>query len=153
MERTNTFIIEDNPTLWKLADNCARLWNEVNFGRRQAYTRYKKFSWHPKHLYKKYAPLVGSATAQQVIRKNNEAWRSFFGLKRLEAKGKLPSHIEKVSMPRYWKRNGRRELRIIIRKDCYKVDDEHLHLPKGLRVRWKGCLKWRGKQGRLGDNL
>jgi len=149
MKRTNTFIVEDSPALRELADNCVRLWNEVNFERRQAYIHYRKFLWYPKHLYKKYAPLIGSATAQQIINKNNEVWKSFLALKRLEAQRKLPSHIEKVSMPRYWKRNGRRELRIIIRKDCYKMDDEHLYLPKGLRLRWKGCLKWCGKQGRL----
>ena len=31
MERTNTFIVEGAPALWELADNCARLWNEINF--------------------------------------------------------------------------------------------------------------------------
>jgi hypothetical protein len=72
MERTNTLIIEDNSALWKLADNCARLYNEVNFERRQAYIRYRKFEWHPKHLYKN-AQLIGSATVQQIINKNNEA--------------------------------------------------------------------------------
>ena len=149
VERTNTFIIEDNPALWELADNCARLWNELNFERRQAYIHYKKFEWHPKHLYRKYAPIIGSATAQQVINKNNEAWRSFLKLKKLEKLGKLPSHIKKVSMPRYWKRNGKRELRIIIRNDCYKIDDKYLYLPKGLKLRYKGRLKWHGKQGRL----
>jgi len=44
VERTNTFIVENNPALWKLADNCARLYNEVNFERRQAYIHFKKFS-------------------------------------------------------------------------------------------------------------
>ena len=63
MKRTNTFIVEDNSALWKLADNCARLWNELNFERRHAYINYRKFSWYPKHLYKKYAPIIGSATA------------------------------------------------------------------------------------------
>jgi len=149
MERTNTFIVEDNPALWELADNCARLWNEVNFERRHAYIHYKKFSWYPKHLYRKYAPLIGSATAQQVINKNNEAWRSFLKLKRLERNGKLPRHIKRVSMPRYWKKNGRRELRIIIRKDCYRLENGFLHLPKRLKLRIKGSLKWKGKQGRL----
>ena len=91
VERTNTFIVEDNPALRDLADNCARLWNELNFERRQAYIHYKKFEWYPRHLYRKYAPLVGSATAQQVIRKNNEAWRSFLKLKRLEKRGKTPA--------------------------------------------------------------
>jgi hypothetical protein len=49
-------------------------------------------------------------------------------------------------MPRYWKRNGRRELRIIIRKDCYKIDDEYLHLPKGLKLKYKGKLRWKGSR-------
>jgi hypothetical protein len=43
VERANTFIVEDCPTLWELADNCARLYNEVNFERRQAYIHYKRF--------------------------------------------------------------------------------------------------------------
>jgi len=149
MKRTNTFIVEDNPTLWELADNCARLWNEVNFERRQAYIHYRKFKWYPKHLYRKYAPIIGSATAQQIINKNNEAWRSFLKLKKLEKLGKLPPHIRKVSMPRYWKKNGKRELRIIVRKDCYRLDNKHLYLPKRLKLKYKGKLKWHGKQGRL----
>ena len=68
VRRTNTFIVEDNLALWELADNCARLWNELNFERRQAYIHYKKFSWYPRYLYRRYAPLVGSATAQQIIK-------------------------------------------------------------------------------------
>jgi hypothetical protein len=71
MDRTNTFTIEDNPELWKLAEDCARLYNEVNFERRQAYINYKPIKWYPKHLYKKYASIIGSATAQQIINKNN----------------------------------------------------------------------------------
>ena len=43
MKRANTFVIEDDPALRELADNCVRLWNEVNFERRQAYIHYKKF--------------------------------------------------------------------------------------------------------------
>ena len=60
-----------------LADNCARLYNEVNFERRQAYIHYRRFKWYLNHLYEKYAPLIGSAAAQQIINKNNEAWKSF----------------------------------------------------------------------------
>jgi putative transposase len=149
MERVNAFIVEGCPALWELADNCARLYNEVNFERRQAYIRYRRFKWYPKHLYEKYAPLIGSATAQQIINKNNEAWRSFLALKRLEAGGRLPKHITRVSMPGYWKRNGRRELRIIVRSDCYRIDDRYLYLPKLLRLKYEGELKWKGKQGRL----
>ena len=73
MERTNTFIVEGCPALWMLADNCARLHNEVNFERRQAYIHYRRFEWYPRHLYEMYALLIGSAAAQQAINKNNEA--------------------------------------------------------------------------------
>jgi transposase len=149
MERVNTFIVEVCPALRELADNCAKLWNEINFERRQAYIHFKKFSWYPKHLYAKYAPLIGSATAQQIIKKNNEAWRSFLTLKRLKAEGRLPKHITRISMPRYWKKNGRRELKIIVRSDCYRIDDEYLHLPKGLKLKCKSKLRWKGKLGRL----
>ncbi len=149
MKRVNAFIVEGCPALWELADICAGLYNEVNFERRQAYIRYRRFEQYPKHLYEKYAPLIGSATAQQIINKNSEAWRSFLALKRLEAEGKLPKHIARVSMPRYWKRDGRRELRIVVRNDCYRVDGEYLYLPKGLKLGYKGVLKWRGRQGRL----
>jgi hypothetical protein len=62
MERANTFIVEDCPTLWKIADNCAR--HEVNFERRHAYISYKLFEWYP-NLYEKYAPLIGSANHKQ----------------------------------------------------------------------------------------
>ena len=78
--------------MWKLADSCAKLYNELNFGRRHAYMRCRRFEWYPKHLYEKYAPLIGSAIAQQIINKNNEARRSFLALKKLEAEGKLPEH-------------------------------------------------------------
>jgi len=134
VERANIFIVEDCPALWELADNRARLYNEVNFERRHAYICYKRFEWHPKRLYEKYAPLVGSATAQQIINKNNEAWKSFPALKRLEAEGRLPKHVTRVSMPRYWKKNGKRKLKIIVRNDCYKIDDKYIHLPMGLKL-------------------
>ena len=44
LKRTNTFIVEDSPALQELADGCARLWNEVNYERRQAYIHYRRFS-------------------------------------------------------------------------------------------------------------
>jgi len=57
MERTDTFTVEGSKALWELADNCSRLWNEVNYERRQAYIHYRKFPWYPKHLYKNTPPL------------------------------------------------------------------------------------------------
>jgi hypothetical protein len=57
---------------------------------------YLKLDWNPT-VYKKYVPRVGSATAQQVVRKNNEAWRGFLALKRMERNRKLPSIINRVN--------------------------------------------------------
>ena len=106
----------------------------------------RKFEWYPKHLYRKHAPLIGSATAQQIIRKNSKAWRSFLRLKRLEKLRKLLPHIRKVSMPRYWKRKGGRGLRMVTRNNCYRVDDRYLYLPKGLKLRYWGSSSGMGKE-------
>ncbi len=150
MQRTNTFIVEGSNTLWELADNCSKLWNEINYERRQACINNRRFEWYPKHLYNKYSVIIGSATAQQIINKNNEAWRSFLVLKKLKAEGKLPEHIMKISMPRYWKYKGKRELRIIVRNDRYKLlNDGYLYLPKGIKLKHKGNIRWQGNQGRL----
>ena len=86
MKRTNLFNLaptrEQHSALQELAVNCAKLWNEVNYLHCQQYENYLKLDWNPQ-VYKKYVPLVGSATAQQIVRKNNEAWRSFLTLKRM----------------------------------------------------------------------
>lgn len=153
MKRTNAFTLdptnEQANRLRDIALACAKLWNELTYKRRRAYSNYPPIEWYPKELYRKYAPLVGSATAQQVIRKNDEAWKSFLRLKRLESEGRLPDPIKVVSPPGYWKdRNGKYRLMIILRNDCYKLKDGVMKMPKGLRVRFKGVLKWFGKQGR-----
>jgi putative transposase len=67
----------------------------------------------------------------------------------MERECRLPKHITRVSMPRYWKYKGKRELRIIVRNDCYKVIDGYLYLPNGIKLRYKGSIRWKGKQGRL----
>ncbi|UJG40471.1 MAG: transposase [Candidatus Heimdallarchaeum aukensis] len=108
-------------------------------------------NWKTDEEYNKYKKLVGSATAQQIIRKNNEAWKSFFALLKKKKKGELPHHIKKIKPPGYWKdrRTNRRILRIFIRCDCYKLGGDMLKLPFGLNIRWKGKNRWKGKQGRL----
>jgi len=65
MERANTFTVEDNPALWEPAGNCARLYNEVDFERRQAYIRCRRFERHPRRPYAKYAPLIGPTDNKQ----------------------------------------------------------------------------------------
>ncbi len=84
----------------------AVLWNKINYIRRQALFK-DRFSWEEgvKELYNEFKQIIGSATAQQIIRKNDFAWKSFFKLKRLQSKNKLSKHIKKVSPPRSLLRN------------------------------------------------
>ena len=130
------------------ATNCAKLWNEATYQRRQAYLTYQTIDWKCGALYNKYSPIIDSATAQQVLRENNDNWKGFFALKRLERRGKLPPNIKTVHMPGYWKRNGKYRLMMILRNDCYKIKNEKMRLPKKLKVPIKGNPKWSGKQGK-----
>jgi len=152
MKRTNLFNLaptrEQHSALQELAVNCAKLWNEVNYLHCQQYENYLKLDWNPQ-VYKKYVPLVGSATAQKIVRKNNEAWRSFLALKRMERSGKLPIMIRRVRSPGYWKRDGQYVLRMLFRCDSYRIREGHVYLPRGLTIPFKGEPKWTGKQGRL----
>ena len=160
MKRVNKFRLrptkEQEKILLSLCEMSAVLWNKLNFIRRQAFFK-GEFDWKEgvDDLYNEFKRILGSATTQQIIRKNNEAWRSFFSLLKLKNKGKLPSHIRKISPPRYWKdrESGRRKLMTVIRNDCYRIEEvrgkKWLILPKGLRIRITGEIRWRGKQGRL----
>ncbi|RLG38668.1 MAG: transposase [Candidatus Alkanophagales archaeon] len=153
MRRANIFKLkptkEQEKKLFELADNCSRLWNEINYKRRQSFFS-GEIDWNTDEEYNKYKHLIGSATAQQIIIKNNEAWKSYFALLKRKAKGKLPKY-QNVRPPRYWKdrKKGKRVLRILIRNDCYKLGGDVLRLPLGLRIKWKGRNRWKGKQGRL----
>ena len=91
---------------------------------------------------------MGSAAAQQIIRKNNEAWKSFFALLKAYKKGKIE---DKPHPPGYWKdrTTGKRILRIFVRNDSYSVGRKYLRLGFGLKVRWRGRNRWSGKPGRL----
>jgi putative transposase len=124
MKRTNLFNLaptrEQHRILQELAVNCAKLWNEINYIHRQQYSDYLRLDWNPQ-VYKKYVPSVGSATAQQVVRKNNEAWRAFLALKRMEKNRELPISIKRVKPPGYLKRDGRYVLRILFRCDSYHL--------------------------------
>lgn len=150
MIRTNTFLVEPTPDLQKLAELCSTLWNVVNYKRRQSFFN-EGINWNTDQEYRDFAPKTGSATAQQIIRKNNEAWRSFFSLLRLKRKDRLSPNIKKVRPPGYMKdrKTGRKKLLIRIRNDCYHLKDKILELPLKLKLGWKGNLKWQGKQGSL----
>ncbi|HID90886.1 TPA: hypothetical protein EYP44_02885 [Candidatus Bathyarchaeota archaeon] len=68
----------------------------------------------PKEIYFNFASKIGSATAQQIINKNNEAWKSYFALLKKKKDHKLPKHIKRVKPPRYWKDRISRKRRLIV---------------------------------------
>jgi len=160
MKRVNKFRLrptkEQEKVLFGMCEMSAVLWNKLNYVRRQLFFE-ERFDWKEgvDEIYDEFKKIIGSATAQQIIRKNNEAWRSFFALLKLQKQGKLPPHIKKVSPPRYWKDRllNKRKLMTVIRNDCYRIEEvggkKWLVLPKGVRVRITGEIKWKGKQGRL----
>jgi len=140
--------------LRKLADASARLFNEVNYERRQQFfQQYQvdfKSTWGK--YYEKYKGILGSANAQAILQKNNEAWSSFFSLIKLKKQGKLPPHMNHVSPPRYWKKEKKRKLILVVRQDRYVVDEKnHKLILKyfDLEIEFAGRLRWYGKQGRL----
>jgi putative transposase len=141
--------------LRKLADACARLYNELNYERRQQFFNGEKvdFKGTWDKYYEKYKGILG-VNAQAVLQKNNEDWNSFFSLLRLMKEGKLPPHITHVSPPGYWKdkETGRRRLIIVIRQDRYEVDEERRVIilkDFNMEIKFVGRLRWYGKQGRL----
>ncbi|MHA1754096.1 MAG: helix-turn-helix domain-containing protein, partial [Candidatus Odinarchaeia archaeon] len=158
MKRTNKLRLrptkEQEKALFSLCGMSAVLWNNVNYKRRQSFFS-GEVDWDTKEEYGEFKKILGSATAQQIIRKNDEAWRSFLKLLRLKKQGRLPKYINRVSPPRYWKDRltGRRKLMTVIRNDCYRIEEVNrkkwLILPKGLRIRVTGEIRWKGKQGRL----
>ena len=139
--------------LRKLADASARLFNEVNYERRQQFFRGEKVDLQGTYqkYYEKYKGILG-VNAQQVLNKNNEAWSSFFSLIKLKKQGKLPSHMNHVSPPRYWKKEKNRKLILVVRQDRYAVDEKNHKLilkDFDLEIEFAGRLRWYGKQGRL----
>ncbi|WP_044951341.1 IS200/IS605 family transposase [Halorhabdus tiamatea] len=162
MRRTNTFAVrprseQDERLLRDLLDASASLWNELNYERRQNFFDGESV-WDTADYRKQYVGVLGSATAQQVIRKNSEAWRSFFA---------AHEDGEDTAPPGYWGNEDEgRELRTYIRNDQYTLemgDRSRLEIPVGsdlkdeydlghterLRLEVAGAPKWDGKQGRL----
>jgi putative transposase len=162
MRRTNTFTVrpcteQDERLLREVLDASASLWNELTYERRQQYFDGESV-WDTDDYRKRYVGVLGSATAQQLIRKSREAWRSFFAVKE---KG------EPCSPPGYWgNEDDGRTLRTYVRNDQYTLetgDRSRLEIPVGkelktkydlghterLRLEVAGVPKWDGKPGRL----
>ncbi|MFP3298440.1 MAG: transposase [Thermocladium sp.] len=139
--------------LRRLADISAKLFNEVNYERRQEFFREGRVDFKGTYdkYYGKYRGELGSANTQQVLNKNNEAWSSFFSLLKLRKKGKLPPHMNRVSPPSYWKDENGRKLILVVRQDNYAVDEKNHIILKyfNMKISFTGRLRWHGKQGRL----
>ena len=163
MRRTNTFVVrplsgEDEQLLRDLLDASASLWNEINYERRQNFFDGESV-WDTEDYRKKYTGVLGCSTSQTIIRQNNNAWNSFFSLKKKEDKEGSP--------PGYWgNEDDGRDLRWYGRCDQYtleKGERSRLEILVGqdlkekyglgyferLRLEVVGNPKWDGKQGRL----
>ena len=163
MQRVNTFTVSplskrEELILIEVLDASVALWNELTYERRQAFFDDKDVWSVDSDEYRvQYKGILGSATAQQLIRKNNEAWRSFF---KLLEEGEVPSP------PGYWKDGDKRKLQTLVRNDQYTLEwskRSRLEIPVGfdlkekyglgyherLRLEAKGDPRWKGSQGRL----
>jgi len=141
--------------LRRLANISAKLFNELNYERRQQFFNHQRVDFRGTwgKYYEKYKKILG-VNAQAVLQKNNEAWNSFFSLLRLKKEGKLPPYMNHISPPGYWKdkETGRRKLIIVIRQDRYVVDEQNHKLilkDFNMAIKFAGRLRWFGRQGRL----
>ncbi len=162
VRRTNTFAVrppsdEDEHLLRDLLDASASLWNELTYERRQQFFNGESV-WDTSDYRTQYVGVLGSATAQQVIHKNSEAWRSFFAAR---------EDGEETAPPGYWGNEDEgRELRTCIRNVQYTLEPgerSRLEIPVGhdLKVEYKldyhdrlrlevaGDPTWEGEQDRL----
>jgi len=163
VKRLNRFRLrvygEQEDALKSICYISAVLWNELNYVRRQSFFK-KCFRWNRgvDELYNNFKRILGSAVTQEIIRKNDEAWRSFFKLKRMLREHRLPPHIKRVGPPGYWKdkKSGKKKLMTLIKYNTYKIINENgrkflIIAPRrlGIKIRITGSFKWHGKQGRL----
>ena len=167
MRRTNSLAAHSRHDWQKaclcewLAASCA-FYNEINYRRRQAY--FEREDWREAEtdqLYDEYAPVLGTGTAQQLVGKNAEMWKSF---EELDA-----DPVEDPCPPGYW---GNREdgypLRSVVRNDLYEInwdaDRSTIEIPVGkalnekydipgrghrVTLELRGTPRWKGEQGRL----
>ena len=125
-KRTNVIRILPNGfqerKLRRLANISAKLFNELNYERRQQFFHEKKVDFNTTwdKYYEKYKEEL-KVNAQAVMQKNNEAWSSFFSL--IKKKGKLQNRMNHIKPPGYWidkdtnKDTKKRRLLLVIRQD------------------------------------
>jgi len=132
VKRTNTFAVrplsnDGEQLLRDLLDASAALWNEVNYERLMRYNDEGGFEgdvWDADtgRLEGKYKGVLGASTAQQVIRKNSEAWRGFFRLKDQYHDESNPSVTKHPEPPGFrGNEDDGRQLKTVIRNTSYTV--------------------------------
>jgi putative transposase len=133
MKRTNTFTVrplsEDGENVLRdLLDASAALWNEVNYERLMRYNDEDGFEgdvWDTDtgSLEGQYKPVLGRSTAQQIISKNSEAWRTFFRLIKKFHDESNTTVTEHPNPPGFrGNKDDGRVLKGVIRKDAYSVE-------------------------------
>ncbi len=133
VKRTNTFAVRPlsetgEQLLRDLLDASAALWNEVNYQRLMRYNDEDGFEgdvWDADtgRLEGRYKGVLGASTAQQVIRKNSEAWRGFFRLKDQYHDETNTSVIEHPEPPGFrGNEDDGRQLKTVIRNTSYTVE-------------------------------
>jgi putative transposase len=150
----------EHKDLMGIGSTCARLFNELNYEKRQAFfkgglTKRRNSEINRKYYYKCSETL--SVNAQAVIQRNDEAWNAFFKQLDLRKQRRLPPHIRKLSPSGYKKDRltGEKEIHIFVRGNRYYLEsinegEGYLVLVDfGLRIRYVGRIRWEGKQGRL----
>jgi len=151
MRRSNTVRIiagkETKAKLKALGKAFVDCWNEVNKLRLEQYKKHEPvdFNKTEKIVYEKYKAVLHGANVAQVTRKNASAWKSFFELSKKKKENELPKWMK--PKPPHKKKE---DLFLLIRHDRYKIEGNEIFLIDfNLRLKFKGKLKWVGKQGTL----
>jgi len=143
----------DEELLRRVMNATASLWNELTYERRQQFFNGDSV-WDTEDYRKRYIGVLGSASAQQAIRRNDQAWCGFFD-----------SDEPDKGLPGYWGNEDEgRDLRWYGRNDQYTIqwgERSRLEIPVGkdlkaeyglsgrLRLKVRGNPRWDGKQGQL----
>ncbi len=172
--RTNTFQLAPRED-WKrvclieLLDSAAALVNIITYHRRQAHfntdeTRSDVWNAITKtEIRNRFQPVLGRAITDKLLDKTDETWDAFFTQLDDYYDGERE---DKPSPPGYWKEDGKRVLKTVVRNDAYTVEwgersrielalgselKEKYGIPlnKRLRVPIRGNPRWGGHGGRL----
>ncbi len=166
MRRTNSYdayaLISLNPEMkacvceW-LAASCA-YWNEVNYHRFQS--QLDTGDWENadntelSELYDEYAPVLGTANAQQLKAKNNSAWEGYDKLVDKYDEPNDGSVTDEPGFPGFWgNRNDGYDMKSVVRNTAYSInhsaDQSTLEISVGKALDQKYNLSGRGHKVRF----